>query len=82
MLTVIANVKSLFAHIESVAIKIIQDTFDYHARFVEDILVLKTEVVVSYMSSKSGCYEYERVRIPIEWFDEGFDYKSAYGETK
>ena len=82
MLSAIKNAKSIFAYIESVAIKIIQDTFDHNIRYVEDIIVLNTEVVVSYMSSRSGCYEYEKVRIPIEWFDEGFDYKSAYGENK
>ena len=82
MLSALKNAKTIYACIESVAINIIRDTFDYHIRYVEDILVLNTEVVVSYVSSGSGCYENEKVRIPIEWFDEGFDYKSAYGENK
>lgn len=82
MLLALKNAKTIYACIESVAINIIRDTFDYHIRYIEDILVLDTEVVVYYMSSYSGCYEHEEVRIPIEWFDEGFDYKSTYGENK
>ena len=80
MLSVIKNVKSLFAHIESVAINIIKDTFDYHIRYIEDILVLNTHVIVSYVYLYNFRDEHKKVRIPIEWFDEGFDYQSAYKE--
>lgn len=80
MLSVIKNAEPLFEHIESVAIDIIKDTFDYHIRSVEDISVLDTHVVVYYENSYRGFYDHDNVRIPIEWFDEGFDYKSAYSE--
>jgi hypothetical protein len=42
--------------------------------------VLDTYVVVYYENSYRGFYEHNSVNIPIEWFDEGFDYKSAYLE--
>jgi hypothetical protein len=80
ILSAIKNVEPLFDHIESVVFKIIQDTFDYHIRYIEDISVLDTYVVVYYENSYGGFYEHNSVNIPIEWFNEGFDYKSAYNE--
>jgi hypothetical protein len=80
ILSEIKKVEPLFEHIESVVFDIIKDTFDYHIRSVEDISVLDTHVVVYYENSYGGFYDYDNVRIPIEWFDEGFDYKSAYRE--
>ena len=80
MLSEIKKVESLYDHIESVAIDIIKDTFDYYIRYVEDISVLDTHVVVYYEYSCRGCYDHDSIKIPIEWFDEGFNYKSAYRE--
>jgi hypothetical protein len=80
MLSAMKNVEPLYDHIESVAIDIIKDTFDYCIRHVEDISVLDTYVTVYYENSYGGSYDQDSVKIPIEWFDEGFDYKSAYRE--
>lgn len=80
MLSAIKNVEPLFDHIESVAIDIIKDTFDYHIRYVEDISILDTHVVVSYVYLYNFRDEHKKVRIPIEWFYEGFDYEAAYKE--
>jgi hypothetical protein len=80
MLSAIKNVEPLFDHIESVAIDIIKDTFDYYICYVEDISVLDTHVVVYYEYPCRDCYDHDSIKIPIEWFDEGFDYKSAYRE--
>jgi hypothetical protein len=80
MLSAIKNVEPLIEHIESVVFDIIKDTFDYHIRYVEDISVLDTYVVVYYENSYRGVYEHNGVKIPIEWFDEGFDYVKAYTE--
>jgi hypothetical protein len=80
MLSEMKKVEPLVEHIESVAIDIIKDTFDYYIRYVEDISVLDTHVVVYYEYSCRDCYDHDSIKIPIEWFDEGFDYKSAYRE--
>lgn len=83
ILTTIKHFSLLRSQIDFVAKEIIKDTFDCNIRYVVTILVLDTEVVVSYESLRGNpCsyYSSEKVRIPIEWFDEGFDYKSAYRE--
>ena len=80
ILSEIKKVEPLFEHIESVVFDIIRDTFDYHICSVEDISILDTHIVVYYENSYRGFYDHDDVRIPIEWLDEGFDYKSAYRE--
>jgi hypothetical protein len=78
MLSAIKNVEPLIEHIESVVFDIIKDTFDYHIHQVEDIEVEGEYVIVWYESLCRGFYGQDEVKIPIKWFDEGFDFKSAY----
>lgn len=62
ILSVIKNNNPLFDHIESVAIGIIKDTFDYHIHHIEDIDVDDEYVIVWYESSYRGFYGQDSVK--------------------
>lgn len=82
MLFKIQSVESLIRHIKKRAKVIINNTFDDTIQTVVDIKVSDTyvEIFYDYYSSIYDDYGKYNVKIPIEWFDEGFDYKSAYKE--
>lgn len=79
-LTEIKRVEPIIAHIKKCAKEIIYDTYDYHVTDIIEVVVHAEGVELicsghSYSETYTDCYV-----IPIEWFDEGFDYKSAYRE--
>ena len=78
MLMTIKNVASSLEYIKEVAEKIISETCDSHIERVNHIDVREHDVVVVYEYTCRGEWGNEVVIIPIEWFDEGFDYVKAY----
>ena len=85
MLMVIKNAASSLDHIKEVAEKIISNTFitntcDHHINHVDLIYVKANDVVVIYEFRTRYGWGNDEVTIPIEWFDEGFDYVKAYEE--
>lgn len=80
MLIVIKNAAPALEHIKEVAEKIISRTYDIHIVYANYIDVKEDDVVVGYSYSCRGDYGNEEVIIPIEWFDEGFDYVKAHEE--
>lgn len=78
MLSAIKNVKPLISHIKECAKIIITNTFDYYIQNVIDIEVSDTHVEIFYDYCNYKAWGKDSVKIPIEWFDEGFDYESAY----
>ena len=62
--------------------KIIEEIYDDHIRCVTYFIVGDTHIMAEYESCYRGEYDYNDVNIPIEWLDEGFDYKTAYRKRK
>ena len=60
--------------------KIIEDTYDYHCDGINDFTIEDNNIYVNYCWTCRGEYGHDDVYIPIEWLDEGFDYKAAYKE--
>lgn len=80
MLMVIKNAVPSLEHIKEVAEKIISRTRNDFIKYVNYIDVQKHDVVVNYEYRCRGEWGSEDVIIPIEWFDEDFDYVKAYEE--
>ena len=78
MLMVIKNAASSLEHIKEVSEKIISNTCDIHINHVNWIDVKEYDVIVDYEYTHSGEWGNNEIEIPIEWFDEGFDYVKAY----
>ena len=57
---------------------IISDTSDYHCRYVDNFTINDKTINVDYWWTCRGESERDEVNVPIEWLDEGFDYKTAY----
>lgn len=81
MLFKIQSVEPLISHIKERAEIIITNTFDHDIQRVVDIEVSDTYVEIFYDYCIYNEWGQDSVKIPIEWFDEGFDYKSAYKGT-
>jgi len=80
MLFKIQSIESLISHIKDRAEVIINNTFDPYIRTAIDIKVSDTHVEIFYDYCIYNEWGKDSVKIPIEWFDEGFDYKSAYND--
>ena len=65
-----------------IAHKIVVNTFDYSCYNIDDLIVEDKTVKVVYEYSCCGEYGHESVLVPLEWFDEGFNYVAAYKEMK
>ena len=80
VLATIKGMKDIRSSILELAEKIIESTFDYTIDEATDVEVLDDKVKVHYGWRCRGDYGRDVATIPIEWFDEGFDYKKAYDE--
>lgn len=78
MLMEIKNTAPSLEHIKEVAEKIISRTRDSYIDNVNYIDVKEYDVIVGYEYACRGEWCNEEVIIPIEWFDEEFDYVKAY----
>jgi hypothetical protein len=76
----IKKLEPLISHIKECAKVIIDNTFDRYIQTVIDIKVSDTHVEIFYDYCIYNEWGKESVKIPIEWFDEGFDYKLAYND--
>lgn len=79
----ICALKKVQAHrkeISNLLVQIIQDTYDYHCQSLLDFSIGDDSIYVYYEYNCRGEYGHDEVFIPIEWLDEGFDYKAAYKE--
>lgn len=78
MLMVIKDATPSLKHIEEVAEKIISNTYDSHIEGVNYFVVTEPDVIVGYNYTCRGEWYNDEIEIPIEWFDEEFDYVKAY----
>lgn len=78
MLMEIKNTAPSLKHIKEVAEKIILYTYDSNIENVNYIDVREYDVIVAYEYTCRGEWGNKEVAIPIEWFDEEFDYVKAY----
>lgn len=82
MLMELKKVKPMFDHLVDVAAEIVESTFDGYCCDIDDLTVGDKHVEVTYEYHCRGEYGHESVLVPIEWFDEGFDYEAAFKEMK
>lgn len=82
MLAELKKVRPMFDKLIDVAHEIVESTFDCYCWSIDNLIVGEKTVEVVYEYHCHGEYGHESVFVPIEWFDEGFDYKSAYEEMK
>ena len=82
MLMELKKVEPMFDKLSNVAHEMIESTFDVDCCGVDDLVVGDKTVEVQYETHCHGEYGHESVLVPIEWFDEGFDYEAAYKEMK
>lgn len=78
MIMVIKNNASSLEHIKEVAEKIISRTCNSYIDNVNYIDVREYDVAVGYEYSCRGEWIRSEIEIPIEWFDEDFDYVKEY----
>ena len=78
MLMEIERTAPSLEHIKEVAEKIISRTCDSSIEYVNHIDVQKHDVVVNYTYTCRGEWGNEDITIPIEWFNEEFDYVKEY----
>ena len=60
--------------------EIIQRTYDYHCDGIRNFNIDTSRIFVDYEWTCRGEHGVDELSIPIEWIDEGFDYKAAYDE--
>ena len=82
MLMELKKVEPMFDKLSVVAYKIVERTFDGYCTSIDDIIVGDKTVEVVYEYSCRGEYGHESVLVPIEWFDEDYDYEAAYWKMK
>jgi hypothetical protein len=82
MLNILKDIETFDIHIKNVIYKIIEDTFDPHICNIDEYEILNDKVVVQYEYYYYGHGAYDTVHIPIDWFDESFDYVLAYEEQQ
>ena len=82
MLMELKKVKPMFDRLSYVAHEMIESTINFRCCGIDDLVVGDKNVEVQYETHCHGEYGHESVLVPIEWFDEGFDYVAAYREMK
>lgn len=82
MLMELKKVEPMFDKLIDVAHEIVESTFDDRCCDIDDLIVGDKTVEVQYETHCHGEYGHDYVHVPIEWFDEGFDYEAAYREMK
>ena len=60
--------------------EVIEDTYDYHCKRIDYFAIGDDSIFVEYSWTCRGETDEDEVAIPIEWLDEGFDYRRAYEE--
>ncbi len=82
MLMELKKVEPMYDKLIDVALEIVESTFDDCCCSIDDLIVGDKTVEVQYEYRCSGEYGHDYVHVPIEWFDEGFDYEAAFKEMK
>lgn len=60
--------------------EIIQRTYDYNIDSINNFTIADNSIDVDYWYTCRGEHGGDNAVIPIEWLDEGFDFKAAYEE--
>ena len=74
----IRKVQDIRSEISEFLGRIIKHTSDYHCDCVDDFTIDNKNINVNYLWTCRGEHGHDDVTIPIEWLDEGFDYRKAY----
>lgn len=82
MLSQLKKVQQLELHIKDIAYEIVRSTFDQKCIGIDSVVVGNTAVDVTYEVNCHGEYAHSSVNVPIEWFDEGYDYMHAFREMR
>ena len=81
-IVVLKKVQSCHNEISNLLEQIIEDTFDYHCDRILNFNIGDDSIFVYYDYVCRGEYGRDEVIVPIEWLNEGFDYKEAYKEMR
>lgn len=81
-LVALKKVQGFYEEINNLLDKIITNTYDHTCDRILDFNVGDDSIFVFYEWCCRGEYGRGEVSIPIEWLDEGFDYKEAYKEMR
>jgi len=76
----VRNVQNYQVEIEERLKQIIHDTCEDYISGIDNIVIEDNSITVFYHWSCRGETSHDTTVIPIEWLDDGFDYKSAYQE--
>ncbi len=76
----VRNVQNYQVEIEERLKQIIYDTCEDYISGIDNIVIEDDSITVFYRWTCRGETSYDTTVIPIEWLDDGFDYKSAYQE--
>ena len=79
-LNALKKVQDYQSEIAKLLKEIIRYTTDYHCDGINNFTIEGKCVCVNYSWYCRGYSDNSYVSIPIEWLDEGFDYKGAYQE--
>lgn len=82
MLNILKDIETFDVHVKNVIHKIIEDTVDPHICNIDEYEISDSEVAVQYEYYYHGYGGYDIAHIPIEWFNENFDYVLAYKEQQ
>ena len=82
MLAELKRVEPMFDKLSNVAHEIVERTFDSRCCSIDDLVVGDKTVEVQYEYRCRGEYGHDCVNVPVEWFDEDYDYEAAYWEMK
>lgn len=76
----VRNVQNYEVEIEERLKQIIHDTCEDYISGIDNFVIEDDSIAVFYSWTCRGETSYDTTVIPIEWLDDGFDYKSAYQE--
>lgn len=82
MLMELKKVEPMFDKLSDIAHKIVERIFDCYCYSIDDLIVGDKTVEVMYEYHCSGEFGHASVLVPIEWFDEDYDYEAACKELK
>lgn len=80
MRDVLIKTKDNFDEINNLLKVIIKNTFDWSVTWINSFVINETSIEVNYKYRLCGYTDNEDVIMPIEWLEEGFDYRKAYAE--
>ena len=81
-LEAVRKVQGYIVDIKKKLKEVIENTYDYQCTDIKDFAVGRKFIDVMYRYVCRGYGDFDYADIPVEWLDEGFDYKTAFLELR